>query len=335
MCKSALTPWHLKLSILFFHGHSSSESYFLSLFSKPLLALSASLYLQTGVKWLLTEGDRIMISMFATWEDQGTYGISANYGGLIARMLFRPIEDSARNLFANLCAPSSAEETKAPGQATSKKAEAAPTSTSGKDVQKPNLNRAGTVLTDILRIYTIASVCVVTLGPPAAPSLLHLVAGSKWTDSGAGDVLATYCHCIPLLALNGVSEAFVSATASSKELRWQSAWMTGFSAGFILSAYVFLHMLQLGAQGLVWANCVNMGLRTIFNLWFATGWFSSKGVKFSIKDLLPNPATIAAAAIVRGALEYKTWAGVLITRYGIWGELGRVAGVGVLFIGVV
>ena len=293
---------------------SCSNAYVLGFFSKPLLYLSASLYLQTGIKWLLTEGDKVLVSVFATLEDQGMYALSANYGGLIARMLFRPIEDSSRNLFARLCATPSADTI---GNSKEKPQEAA-----------KKIRQAATILRDILRVYSIASVIAFAVGPTAAPLLLQLVAGSKWTASGAGEVLATYCYCIPLLAINGVSEAFVAATASTKELQYQSLWMGFFSAGFALSAYGFLRVLELGARGLVLANCVNMALRIVFNLHFATKYFERYGVELKLAGLIPN-LYVAGVGITLPSVLARSQ-GVL-RQYGLFGELLRVGMIGGTF----
>jgi len=281
------------------------------------LYLSASLYLQTGIKWLLTEGDKLLVSAFASLEDQGTYALSANYGGLIARMLFRPIEDSSRNLFARLCSGP------AEGQ---KDTDGAPTR--GVSASTTNIQQAATILRDLLRVYSIASLIAFAVGPTAAPLLLQLVAGSRWTDSGAGDVLAIYCYCIPLLAINGVSEAFVSATASTKELQQQSIWMGAFSAGFAVSAYVFLQVLQMGAKGLVFANCVNMALRIVFNLSFATRFFQQRGVGFRLTSMLPNAYAIAACAVVPSLLSRSEG---LLQQYGLFGAMVRVGAIGATF----
>lgn len=278
--------------------------------------MSASLYVQSGIKWLLTEGDKLLVSAFATLEDQGTYALSANYGGLIARMLFRPIEDSSRNLFAKLCAAPATENTKAvDGKKTSEQA-------------TKNIQQAAGILHDVLRVYSIVSLVAFAIGPSAAPLLLQLVAGSRWTDSGAGEVLATYCFCIPLLAINGVSEAFVAATASTKELQYQSIWMGAFSAGFAISAYTFLRVLELGAKGLVLANCVNMALRIVFNLNFASRFFKRNGVEFRMMDLLPNVYAVGATAVVPSLLARSQG---LLGQYGLLGELARVGVVGASF----
>lgn len=256
------------LSLIFL---SQETQYFLSLFSKPLLSLSISLYVQSGVKYVLTQGDSILITQLATLEDQGMYALSANYGGLIARMLFRPIEDSSRNLFAKLCASSDKGDQKAvksDGKAGK----------SDEKSGKSNLQQAMLFLRDLLHLYGLGSLLAFAIGPTAAPLLLRLVVGNRWADTGAGEVLGTYCYYIPLLAINGVSEAFVAATASTRELQWQSLWMGGFSAGFAASAYYFVVVLEQGAKGLVLANCVNMTLRILFNLSYVRRFFASQGV---------------------------------------------------------
>ena len=248
--------------------NSPENPYVFSLFSTPLLYLLRSLFFQLGIKWVLTEGDKILIGILASLEDQGMYAVSANYGGLIARMIFQPIETSSRNLFANLCTTPSQAPNAANGTAEADKDK----------VTKKNIERAATILRDILRVYSIVSLIALAIGPSAAPLLLRLVAGARWSESGAGEVLGTYCYYIPFLAINGVSEAFVAATASTNDLQHQTVWMLYFSAFFAGSAYFFLRVLGLGAQGLVLANCVNMGLRIMFNMRFVKRFFRERGL---------------------------------------------------------
>ncbi|KAF2213558.1 hypothetical protein CERZMDRAFT_111214 [Cercospora zeae-maydis SCOH1-5] len=293
---------------------SPASDFHLSLFSKPLFNLSVSLYLQQGIKYLLTEGDVIVSTALATLEDQGMYALSANYGGLIARMVFRPVEDASRNLFAKLCSPGldkngAAEKTD--GEKTSE-----------------NIVQAKQTLQLILRVYSTVSIICFAVGPSAAPLLLRLIAGSRWSESGAGDVLGTYSICIPLLAINGVSEAFVSATASTKDLHKQSIWMGLFSLGFAGSAYVFLRVLALGAKGLVLANCVNMAMRIVFNLNFVRSHFSRHGVNFRIAEVLPNHYATACAVVMPSLIARTSG---FLAHYGLIGELVHVGGVGGIF----
>ena len=313
-----------------FHD-SKTEKFWLSLFSQPLLNLSLSLTIQSSIKYVLTQGDFLLIASLASLQDQGAYALSSNYGGLIARMLFQPIEEASRNLFAKLCAPTSAAEKTKERQA------------SGNGIAQAN-----TTLTLILKFYSLISLVAFAAGPTAAPVLLSLVAGSRWSDTGAGEVLGCYCYYIPLLALNGVSEAFVAAVADNTQLYTQSIWMGGFFAAFAGSAYVFLRVLEMGAKGLVWANCVNMGCRILFNLSFVKSFFAKRGQvrflsprssselfangfvqAFDVTKILPSAVSIAVAAVVPGIFKATTG---LLSRYGIIGELARIGAITGLFV---
>ena len=223
------------------------------------MQLTLGLSLQSAVKYILTQGDSILITSLATLPDQGAYALASNYGSLVARMLFQPIEETSRTLFSRFGS----------FQATrpSEKEKGAST----------GLFQAKSVLQDILKLYSLLSLIAITVGPTLAPTLLRIVAGSRWADSGAAEVLSTYCYYIPLLAINGVTEAFVSAVASTAELRTQSVYMGVFFVGFAASAYVFLRILDLAASGLIFANCVNMILRISWSLSFVRGYFRERG----------------------------------------------------------
>lgn len=221
-----------------------------------MCGLALTLYVQSGTKYVLTQGDGLLIARLSTLGEQGAYALASNYGGLIARMLFQPIEESSRNLFAKLC--SSSPEPK-------------------NDAHKDDISRAKSIVKDILRFYSILAAVAWVVGPTLAPLLLELLVGSKWSDTSAGEVLATYCYYIPLLAVNGVTEAFVAAVASSAELQCQSLYMAAYFVGFASAAYLFLGVLKAGAQGLVYANCVNMILRIIFNWRFIKAFFKKHG----------------------------------------------------------
>lgn len=297
---------------------SSKESAVtLSYFSTPLLRLTGSLTLQSALKYILTQGDSLLITSYTSLADQGAYALASNYGGLIARMLFQPIEESSRNMFAKLCARSvTAPETKK--------------SNGGHQLQeqKRNLAQASKVLTIILRLYSVISLFAITLGPTLAPLLLSVVAGKKWSATNASNVLATYCYYIPFLAINGVTEGFVAAVATNKELYAQSISMGFFFAAFAGSAWFFLRQLQLGGSGVVLANTVNMALRIIWNTWFINRFFGKSETTFKLLETLPTVTSLAPAAIIPTLMHLKPGYKYL-GRFGVLGELvsmGAVAG---------
>jgi hypothetical protein len=295
----------------------------LNYFSAPLLRLTGSLTLQSSLKYILTQGDSLLITSLASLADQGAYALASNYGGLIARMLFQPIEESSRNMFAKLCADTSARPD-AQERTDPKKA----------NEEKQNLAQASRVLTTILRLYAIISLFAVTLGPTLAPLLLGIVAGKKWSATSAAKVLSTYCYYIPFLAINGVTEAFVAAVATSKELYAQSVAMGIFFAIFAGSAWFFIGQLELGGSGVVLANTVNMGLRIVWNTWFVQKFFAQRDSEFRMAEVVPSVMSLAPAVVVPTLMQMRPGISVLAS-FGILGELvsmGAVGGVYVLHV---
>ncbi|KAG0652412.1 Oligosaccharide translocation RFT1 [Hyphodiscus hymeniophilus] len=255
------------------------EAYFLSYFSRPLLALIGSLFTQGILKHFLTQGDTFIISTLASAHAQGVYALAANYGGLVARLVLQPIEESSRTYFGQLLF-----------------------STSG--APSPSaIKEACSHLQILLRTYVLLSVGILAVGPTLAPLLLKIVAGPQWTTAGAGDVLATYCYYIPLLAINGLSEAFVSSVATEKEVNRQSLWMLAFSAGFAGAAFFFLGFLNMGAEGLVWANVLNMVFRIAWSTRFASFYMKRNGSRLVYESLRPRGLTLAVAVGTWAALR--------------------------------
>ena len=244
----------------------------MSYFSRPLLVLGTSIFAQSIVKHVLTQGDTILIASLASSDAQGVYALANNYGGLVARLLLQPVEESSRNYFGKLL------------------------SSADRSPSKDLVVKARDNIQTLLRAYVLLSVCVVSIGPTIAPILLGLLAGSQWTQSGAGQVLATYCYYIPPLAINGLTEAFVSSVATEAEVNRQSIWMLAFSAGFAGAAFVFLKVLRLGAEGLVWANTLNMLFRIIWSTAFIRAYLKLHGTGLVMGSLMPRPATVALGA---------------------------------------
>ncbi|KAJ4347050.1 Oligosaccharide translocation protein rft1 [Didymosphaeria variabile] len=278
-------------------------------FSIPLLRLTGSLSVQSALKYILTQGDSLLMARLTSLTDQGAFTLASNYGGLVARMLFQPIEESSRNLFAKLCTDT--EPAAAPRLAE----------------QTQSLTKASKILKMIIRIYVLISLFAAILGPKVAPHLLFIVAGSKWANTSASEVLATYCRYIPFLAINGVTEAFVAAVATNKELYTQSLSMGLFFACFAGSAWYFISHLAWGASGVIAANSVNMGLRIVFNVWYIQRFFKQRDVSFSVFDCLPSNPVLLSAQFYSWVMQYRPrpeW----LMQYGVFGELASLGVVG-------
>ncbi|CAG8304097.1 unnamed protein product [Penicillium salamii] len=283
---------------------SDPANYFLGLFSLQVISLAANVFFQSLVKHLLTQGDTMMLAALSGLEDQGIYSLASNYGGLIARIIFQPLEESSRNLFSALLSPDE----------------------KGK-VDETHVRSAKTHLVDILRAYQLLAVLAFPLGPLMVPQLLHILGGRQWASPKVGELLSVYCYYIPFLAFNGITEAFVSSAASSQQIRKQTAWMGVFSACYALAAYTFLEVGHLGAYGLVLANIVNMIVRTIWSYGFIKQYFQNRC------GLLTSEVAIRPASFVLCAL-----ASVFMSEHGVGRDLGFVracalgAGYGLLMV---
>lgn len=247
------------------------------LFYRPTLRIAGSMMTQSLVKHLLTQGDTVLVGFLASPVVQGSYALANNYGGLLARLLFQPIEESTRSYFSKLLP-------------TPEKTPSA-------------VREADRSLYTLLRLYLLLSGCVVSMGPFVAPPLLGLVLGNRWEGSGAGDVLAIYCLYIPFLAINGLTEAFVASVATEAEVHQQSFWMSVFSAVFAGSAYLFMGVLGLGAQGLIFANIVNMSCRILWSLFFIKRYFRRYNVQFSVRKLIPDETIAVSVSTFAGLYQ--------------------------------
>lgn len=221
----------------------------------------------------------MILATLASLEDQGVYALASNYGGLIARMLLQPIEESSRNMYSKLLG----------------------SHTDGRP-RPENVKLAKSQMRDILRAYSILSILACSLGPTIVPLLLKVLIGSRWSSPQVDGLLSIYCYYIPFLAFNGITEAFVSSAANNSELRQQTAWMGAFSAGFAAAAFLFLRIGEWGAYGLVWANVVNMAVRTIWSYQFIKRYLRRNGSYLGIAELLPRPQTQTVGVIAAATM---------------------------------
>ncbi|KAL9614232.1 MAG: hypothetical protein Q9167_001253 [Letrouitia subvulpina] len=299
----------------------------LSRFSTSHITLASNLYAQSVFKHLLTTGDALLIAALTSLESQGAYTLAANYGGLLARTIFQPIEESSRSLFGRLL-PSQALHELPPQSllpSTPPSPTQRPTQPSRETLQ------ASSYLLYILRLYTLLSLPLLALAPPLCPTFLSFVAGSRWRNTAAPGVLAAYVYYIPLLAVNGILEAYVAATATPHQLRAQSMAMVGFSAAMGLTGWLSLRVWSWGARGLVVSNAVGMGARIVWSWGFVSRDLKGRGSSVGGEEVLPRWQTammsLVAGWVMRGLdLEMERGWGEL------WKAVGVVGGYGVTLI---
>lgn len=269
---------------LFLQSIENNTSYLFSYFSKPQLSLAGTLYAQSIFKQLLTQGDALILSLFASLSDQGAFAFASNYGGLIARLIFQPIEESSRNAFGKLLAKSS---------------------TNGKPDQS-NMQAAINHLGGILHLYGLIALLSCAYLPTILPFVVLTIAGPVWCTPAISTLLSTYSYSIPFLAYNGILDAFFTSVATPAELAQQSFWMAGFTGAYFSSAYVLLRVLNLGARGLVIGNMMNMAERIGWSIVFLYDYFQRQGVQVDATAMRPRSTTIACCVATAAILRAYT-----------------------------
>ncbi|KIW90395.1 uncharacterized protein Z519_09040 [Cladophialophora bantiana CBS 173.52] len=298
---------------------SPQQIYYFRLFHKTIISLAATMYMQSVFKLLLTQGDALVLSFLSSLEDQGAFALASNYGGLLARLVFQPVEESSRNTFGRLLTPSSSlSNTKAPTPSDSPKNKIRPNEDTN------NTRLVLSYLSTTLHIYLLFSLPLLSLAPQILPFLIPYILSPQWRTPSTSLLLSTYCYYIPLMAVNGILDAFVTSVATPAQLRSQSLWMLVFTGLYGVAAWAMLKVWVMGSVGLVGANMVNMALRILWSVAFLKTWVtmqahrqaddgskSNSGRKrrwgskemMMLNDAMPARASIAVAVLVNLGLR--------------------------------
>ncbi|KAJ3094644.1 Oligosaccharide translocation protein rft1 [Phlyctochytrium planicorne] len=213
----------------------SNKSFYLD---PTLSSVALSFTLQGLLKHVLTEGDKILSVYMITAAIQGDYALVEKYGSLIARMIFQPLEETGRVYFSRAVG-------------------------STKDFRS-NIETASLLLSIIIRLHIVLGFIFIFIGTNYTGLAVDILAGRVFSSGSAPIVLAIYCIYVPIMGVNGITEAYLQALATKETLTKQSYWMGACWAIFIGVAYVSIKIFDLGAMGLVVANCVNLLMRIGF-----------------------------------------------------------------------
>lgn len=278
------TFWPTRLTTQQSSNAATSRSTFYRIASRYFdissLRLSLTMTGQSIVKHILTEGDKIILSWWSPLDGQGGYAIAVNYGSLVARIVFQPLEETCRVYFSRiLCPPAEAKSTSTPAQ-----------------IDRRSLGQASEILLSLVSIQLACSVLVIVFATVYLPIFLHLLLPSQYLSTSAPKVLAAWIWYIPTLAINGVLEAFFSSIATSQDLRRQSRWLVGFSVIFIVSAVGF-YASGFGDVSLVYANIINLAARIIYAAQYASTFFNKNKTTHRWKASMPTWQFLLAAVL--------------------------------------
>jgi oligosaccharide translocation protein RFT1 len=194
--------------------------------------------------------------------------------------------------------------------------------------RRTGLGQSAQALSSILAVQSAASILLTTFGPPFMPLLLTLALPRTYLDTSAPQLLLAWVWYIPVLAANGVLEAFVASASTPQDIHRQSryaalhftgglkitsipdSWMAIFSAVFVLSTGVFW---KLGFQdvSLIYANMANLLSRILFAVDFITSYYKAQ----QARDLITWWDVLPSRAFVLGAITSGVIVRLYSTRY--------------------
>eukprot|EP01084_Bolivina_argentea_P010550 19664_1 len=197
-----------------------------------LIESSFMFFFQSAIKFGLTEGEKIvMIGLNINATVQGIYSLVSNLGSLIARYVFAQIEKAANTEFSKLD-------------------------------KKTNKNIIIEILSNVLKIVIILALLCVVFSPNYSFMALDIIYGEKWSKTNAPNALALYCWYLLFMSVNGITEAFVQSETPNKY--YQMFLIITSIIYWIVVAY----LMNIGVNGLIYANCINMLIRIGYNCWF-------------------------------------------------------------------
>ncbi|RXK36720.1 hypothetical protein M231_06027 [Tremella mesenterica] len=251
-----ISEYRLRLSELIWESKKEGEKRYDSEAWKLAVANTR----QGMMKQLLTESDRIAVSRICPLEDQGGYAVAMNYGSLIARIIFQPLEETLLLYFSS------------------------------------SLNSPSTLplLILSLRFSTHLFLLILTFLPPLYPTILPLLLPKRYLLTSAPKTLETYLlWYIPLLSLNGVLESFHSASASPIQVSKQAKWMIGSSFIFIIS---LISLTQLSSISSISSSTTSPLLSKLSSLSYVfsflknstNGWNNDRRIWNKGQDGLPT-----------------------------------------------
>jgi oligosaccharide translocation protein RFT1 len=90
--------------------------------------------------------------------------------------------------------------------------------------RRTGLRQSAQALSSILAVQSAASILLTTFGPPFMPLLLTLALPRTYLDTSAPQLLLAWVWYIPVLAANGVLEAFVASASTPQDIHRQSRY---------------------------------------------------------------------------------------------------------------
>ncbi|WVQ71605.1 hypothetical protein IAR50_001145 [Cryptococcus sp. DSM 104548] len=264
---------------------------------------------QSFIKHVLTEADRLAVARLSPLDDQGGYAVAMNYGSLVARIVFQPLEETLLLHYSTSL---------------------------GSPTTLP-------LFTETVRLSLYLGTLVRTFVPPLFPALSPFLLPRQYLNTSAPSILRLYLTTyIPLLSLNGLAESFHTASANPSEVKLQAKWMVASSGVFagtlaLLASIGDVYATSHGGpsrivtpnreQSLVLASSAAMLVRIFYAVRHARRCFSSRKPSLRLLNLLPSLKVMSWAVVARSLLGFWSATGRWQSGWKGWVELVGAGGV--------
>lgn len=195
--------------------------------SNNMKSTVAVFWRQSLQKWLLENGEKVVLAFMGNATQQGVYVVVERLGSIVVRLLLQPVEEMTLTTLGKL-----------------------------RDKRRFSLFRNWFLL------VTFVGLTFACYAPAYTHLLLRILYGNTISNkTSAPFALAWYCIYVLFMAINGMLEAFIQGTASLADITQYNQWMFGFTLVYMCSV---LYLLPLfGAAGLIMANIIKMLCRIL------------------------------------------------------------------------
>jgi oligosaccharide translocation protein RFT1 len=216
-------------------------------------------------------GDKVAMAwLMLDNQDKGAYRLVSDLGSLVARIVFQPLEEISRAYFSKSL-------TNNPTPQTSHK-------------------ETKLIFRILIRLQVFLGIYFVFFAPNFTRVLLNLLYQKDNVE--AASLLSIFCIYVPMMGINGISEAFFQAVAPTKNLASQTAYLIVLWIGYICSSY-FFHYLGLGAIGILYSNMINMIFRIVYSQSFIFTYYQNTECSFhGWSELFPQNAWLWSISLV-------------------------------------
>uniref|UniRef100_A0A7S4CC82 Protein RFT1 homolog n=1 Tax=Eutreptiella gymnastica TaxID=73025 RepID=A0A7S4CC82_9EUGL len=228
------------------------------------------LWVESFLRCILQEGEKWVMMTYVVLAEQGAYEVVANLGSLVARMLFKFVEDIALTAWSKLL-----------GDGTP---------------SVVALQKSGKLFALLVKFMMLIGVVFICFGIPFCEMLLWILYSNKWLTTSAPLLLKGYCVYVCCMGLCGISEAFMRAAANSRDLNRFKTFQLICGLIYLGSLYLLAHVYDYGSIGVIAANVLSMSLRTLYCMHFGLQYFRRHGAQdhFNVSCFSPfSPGTWA------------------------------------------